>query len=322
MAVFSAVFFICVLKYSHGINIMAKKLASRGVKAKFFIKDLDSFFSLVRIEHGVMYGLAVVIGALLAGGFGALSAAVFIGCVVSLFIEFGAFSLNDFADLKADRANRRTDRPLVTKSVSSSAAFSVGIASFALANALAFIFLDPFAFSVIFAFSILSVLYDFLLKNLPFVGNAVIALTMAVPFIFGALIVADISDPSFQPALCLSAIAFLVGVGREIMKDIEDVRGDASVGARTLPVVIGSKNSAGLASVFFLSSVILSFVPMLTFFSGNLAYLLVLVTDLMLVNLSRELLYARSLQVLRNGRKASLLAVGIGLIAFLLAALF
>ncbi len=300
---------------------MAKKLVLR-VKRGFFVKDLKSFLGLVRFEHGIMYAVAVIIGALIVGGFESLSFVVFIGCLVSLLVEFGAFSLNDFVDLKADIANRRKDRPLVMRTISPSAAFFIGAFSFVLANIIAFMFLDSFAFQVIFGFSIISVLYDFILKNLPLVGNAVIAITMAVPFVFGALIVASPSDVSIQPVLCLSAIAFLVGLGREIMKDIEDVKGDTSVGARTLPVMIGSKNSAMLAAVFFLSSTILSFLPMVTFFSGKLVYSLVLVTDLMLINLSRELLYERSLHILRNGRKTSLIAVGIGLIAFLLAAVF
>lgn len=300
---------------------MAKK-ARPGAKRGFFVKDLGSFLSLVRFEHGIMYAVAVIIGALMVGGFESLSSAVLIGCLVSVFLEFGAFSLNDFVDLKTDRANRRTDRPIVTGKVSSFAALIIGFLSFAIANLVAFSYLHPLAFWVIFMFSIISILYDFALKNLPFIGNAVIALTMAVPFVFGALIVSDAAASSIQPVLCLSAIAFLVGLGREIMKDIEDVKGDASVGARTLPVMIGSRSSAMLAAVFFLSSVMLSFLPMLTFFYGKAVYLLVLVTDLILVNISRELLYARSLQVLRNGRKNSLIAVGIGLVAFLLAALF
>ncbi len=289
-----------------------------SVKSHF---NLNSFFKLVRIEHAVMYAIAVIIGAVLVGGTNAVTEMVLIGALVSVFLEFGAFSLNDYIDIKADRINRRTDRPLVTGEISPKAALFIGLFSFLIANLVALFYLPIQAFYIVFLFTILSLAYDFILKNMPLIGNIIIALTMAVPFFFGAFIFsieANLSSAQFQPALCLSAIAFFVGLGREIIKDIEDMKGDQSTGGKTLPILIGKKNAARFAVLLFSISIILSLVPFFTFFSGKLLYLTVLITDAMLLDVSMHVLKDQSIQNLRKARKMTLIAIGVGLLSFLI----
>ena len=40
----------------------------------------------------------------------------------------------------------------------------------------------------------------------------------------------------------LGFFAFVMTTAREIVKDIEDLKGDKSAGAKTLPILIGEKN--------------------------------------------------------------------------------
>ena len=294
-------------------------------KDQLRIKKLDSIFKLVRIEHAFMYAIAVLIGAILVNGTSALTKNVIYAAVVAVFIEFGAFALNDYIDYKADKLNRRIDRPLVNGEISRNAALVIGITSFLIANIIALSTLPPAAFLMIILFTFLSLAYDFVLKNLPFLGNFVIALTMAIPFFFGAYVYSfesNLPSNSFQPVLCLSVIAFFVGLGREIMKDIEDIRGDSIVGGKTLPLIIGKKNSALVAGLFFIASIIISLVPFFTFFSLNLFYLVVLITDFMLIDISLHIIKDQSTYNLRKARKMSLIAIGVGLLAFLLASLY
>jgi len=290
----------------------------------FYIKNFKAFSELVRLEHAVMYALAVIIGALMVNIQVPIEK-LFFGIVIAVLIEFGAFSLNDYIDIKADKENRRFDRPIVRKEVSPSTALFIGILSLLLANIISLSMLDPFSFNVVLFFTLLSLAYDLFLKNLPLVGNVSIALTMAIPFVFGALL----SSPgiinnsnALQPVLFLSGIAFFVGTGREIMKDIEDMRGDSLAGGKTLPILIGKANAARLAVFFFIISVILSIIPIFSFFSNNLFYLIVAITDIMLLDISKDLFFDQSLATLRKGRKLTLFAIVVGLFAFLLAALF
>ena len=289
----------------------------------FYIKNFKAFSELVRLEHAFMYALAVIIGALMVNANVDLNT-IFLGIIVAVLIEFGAFSLNDYIDIKADRENRRFDRPIIRKEVSPFTALLIGVVSLFLANLISFFVFNQFIFNIVLFFTLLSLAYDLFLKNLPLIGNLSIALTMAIPFVFGALISSSImlSMEELQPVLFLSAIAFFVGTGREIMKDIEDMRGDSLAGGKTLPILIGKINAARIAVFFFIISVILSIIPIFTFYSDNVFYLIVLITDIMLLDISKDLIFDQSLLTLRKGRKISLFAIVVGLFAFLLAALF
>jgi geranylgeranylglycerol-phosphate geranylgeranyltransferase len=281
------------------------------------IGSLKAFSELVRLEHGIMYGIGVFIGAILSGWNLTLSTTLIIGFLAAVLSEFGAFALNDYFDIEADIANRRRDRPIVRKEVSPDAAFLIAAVGFILANVISFVYLNQAAFIVVLALTVLSVLYNTVLKHLPFVGNLFIAVTMAVPFLFGGLLLGGISGP----AICLSSIAFFVGVGREVMKDIEDTAGDRKTGAKTLPIVMGSKGAASVAVMCYLLSVAMSIVPAFLFFSEKTLYLIVLATDYLLLNVALKLSKDQSLKTLRWGRKQTLYAIAIGLVAFLLASL-
>jgi geranylgeranylglycerol-phosphate geranylgeranyltransferase len=100
------------------------------------------------------------------------------------------------------------------------------------------------------------------------------------------------------------------------------MRGDSLAGGKTLPILIGKTNAARLVVFFFIISVILSIIPIFSFFSNNLFYLIVAITDIMLLDISKDLFFDQSLTTLRKGRKLTLFAIVVGLFAFLLAALF
>lgn len=81
---------------------------------------------------------------------------------------------------------------------------------------------------------LLLVIYSRYLKGIPLVGNAAVALTAAMAFVYGGAAVNGIGA-----ALWAAWLAFLFHLGREIIKDMEDREGDAAAGARTLPVHFG-----------------------------------------------------------------------------------
>jgi geranylgeranylglycerol-phosphate geranylgeranyltransferase len=149
-------------------------------------------------------------------------------------------------------------------------------------------------------------------------GNIFIAFSMAVPFIFGNYI---LTDQLNRTVLLLSSMAFLVGVGREIIKSIQDMKGDAKTGRRTMPIVMGKESSAIFASYYILMALLLSPLPYL--FDPrfqDLFYLVpVFATDVLLI---KTIIYALRLKKLEKARKISLMALGIGLAGFLLSALF
>lgn len=78
-------------------------------------------------------------------------------------------------------------------------------------------------------------------------GNLAVSLVCASGFVVGAWLAGDVR-PSILPAF----LAFLFLMGREIVKDVEDLPGDSAHGARTLARRLGERRALGVALAFFL----------------------------------------------------------------------
>ncbi|MBC5774226.1 geranylgeranylglycerol-phosphate geranylgeranyltransferase [Pontibacter sp. KCTC 32443] len=81
--------------------------------------------------------------------------------------------------------------------------------------------------------------YSARLKKLPLTGNIVTALLSA-----SMLLVVAVYDNSLNRiTLSYALFAFLISLIREIIKDMEDVKGDASFECRTLPILLGIRKT-------------------------------------------------------------------------------
>ncbi|MEJ8801137.1 geranylgeranylglycerol-phosphate geranylgeranyltransferase [Pontibacter sp. H249] len=81
--------------------------------------------------------------------------------------------------------------------------------------------------------------YSARLKKMLLIGNVVISLLSASML----LVVAVYADTLNNITLGYSLFALLISLIREIIKDMEDVKGDASFDCRTLPIVAGLRNT-------------------------------------------------------------------------------
>jgi 4-hydroxybenzoate polyprenyltransferase len=98
-------------------------------------------------------------------------------------------------------------------------------------------------------------LYSNQLKRLPFIGNFTVALLTAA-----SLLVIILFEPRNQFLVVTFAIfAFFISLIREIIKDMEDLRGDASFGCQTLPIVWGIRRTKTLLYILILSFLIILF---------------------------------------------------------------
>jgi geranylgeranylglycerol-phosphate geranylgeranyltransferase len=269
-----------------------------------------------------MLALAAAIGAIVALGAVPALSFLFLAALPPFFIELASFSLNDLLDVKSDRINKRTDRPLVTGDVSRNEAFDIVVVGFAAGNAVAYL-ISWQAFAISLAFSVLAIAYNAKLKDVALLGNFYIALTMAIPFAYGSIIA---SGAFTADAAILASIAFVVGLAREIMKTTEDVEGDRKGRhAQTLPMLLGMRNSLHLASFLYLLAIALSYLPYASASStyhNNLAYALpVAVTGALLLYVAWGCA-SRGRHFLKQGRSISLLALGIGLLGFLAGAVY
>jgi len=282
---------------------------------------ITEFLHLVRFEHAIMLAVAVGIGEIVAlGHMPPWMPVVFFSLLVPVFGEMGSFALNDFLDQKADRLNRRFERPLVKGTLEPSFAYRFSLFAF-LVSTLAAYFINSTALAIALLFNVLAVLYNYRLKDLPLVGNIYIALSMAIPFVFGNIVVSRTLSPA---VLTLSLLAFVAGLAREIVKTVQDIEGDVKARrANTLPAAIGKENSILMATGLFVLCIPLSAAPFVVGLKTALpAVALVAVGDVLIAYLAC-LLVARPLSppVLEKVRKYSLIAFGLGMAGIALAAL-
>ncbi len=275
--------------------------------------NLSAWRRLFRIEHALMLCVAVLIGELLSGGLPPLPMLI-LSLAVPAFIEMGSFALNDWFDVKTDKANKRTDRPIASGEISPSAALNAAAISYAIGVAAASL-LPTLAFYLALIFAIFSVLYNWKLKDLPLIGNAYIAASMAIAFPFGSMVSSQIIPYSI---LAIASVAFVSGLGREILKSCEDVEGDIKHRkSKTLPVAIGKKNAALLAASCYLLLVPLSFLPFTHALAPTILSLsLVSLTSLAFAFMAFSAYRDSSKENLKALRKASLISLAIGLLGY------
>jgi geranylgeranylglycerol-phosphate geranylgeranyltransferase len=218
---------------------------------------MKAMVSLIRPGNCLMSALAVAIGAIIAVGLVGLEIhfqSVFLACIVAFLFTGAGNSLNDYYDRIIDRINH-PDRPLPSRRVNPQNAVILALVLYFLSLVLSFL-INYLAFTIVVANLIVMVSYEAMFKARGSVGNFTISWLSGTTFLFGGAAVLAV-----ERTFILAALAFLATFGREIAKDIEDIKGD--VGRRTLPMRVGIRNAGVLASVSIIIAILLSPVPIL-----------------------------------------------------------
>ena len=271
-----------------------------------------------------MIAVAVLIGSLIGGKtFPAFDKFIFT-FFTALFLEASTFALNDYYDLDIDKKNKRTDRPLVRGDLSPKTAMYLFLILFPLGIICSYL-VNITCFIIALITALFAILYDIKIKKIKLLGNFFIAYTMAIPFIFGGAAIIQENNLSIAPSpaiFIIALIAFLAGSGREIMKDVMDFKGDKEKGVRSFPKYIGIRKSNILSAFFYLMAIGLSFIPFFVssygFYYQNYYYLMIVfVTDVMFLSTSLQLIFNKKINM-RFYRRFTLIAIFVGLIAFLI----
>jgi 4-hydroxybenzoate polyprenyltransferase len=175
--------------------------------------------------------------------------------MATLCIAAAGNIINDIYDVETDSINK-PNKVIIDKSISESKAFNLFIAlnitgigiGFYLSN-----LIDKSGFSAIFIFiSALLYVYSTSLKQTVLIGNIIVSALIAMSIIIvGLFDLLPAITPNnqhtqlitFKILLDYALFAFMLNLLREILKDIEDIKGDTKAGMKTLPIVIG-KNTA------------------------------------------------------------------------------
>ncbi|WP_452610050.1 geranylgeranylglycerol-phosphate geranylgeranyltransferase [Roseivirga echinicomitans] len=151
----------------------------------------------------------------------------------TIIITSAGYLINDYYDVKIDYVNR-PDRVIVGRSLKRRWIIMGHTALNFLGIGIGF-YISPAIGVINFIAAFLLWLYSNQLKRLPFIGNFTIAvLTGTTLFLVGQYF-----HEREYLVLCYAIFAGFITLIREIIKDMEDLKGDEKFGCRTLPIVYG-----------------------------------------------------------------------------------
>lgn len=243
---------------------------------------MTGLLRLARPLNCLMSAVGVGIGGIVAVGpiaWGASARPLLLAAAATAAFTAGGNALNDLYDRETDRINH-PDRPLASGQLSTKAAKGFVVASFVAAAVLA-VFVNLLALAVVIVNAGLMLSYEASLKARGAPGNLVIAFLVGSLFLFAGVSVASTSTGPLVRTGILAGLAFFATLGREITKDIEDMRGDTD--RQTLPHRIGANRAGLVAAISLITGVVLSLVPF-AFAVLSFGYLIaVLVADGMFI---------------------------------------
>ncbi|NIM99903.1 MAG: hypothetical protein GTO24_18080 [candidate division Zixibacteria bacterium] len=236
---------------------------------------VSSYLKLTRPQNNLIAAISVLVGAAVSGHIESWFKVTF-ACLSAFLISAGGNSINDFFDVEIDRINRPY-RPLPGREISTSSALRFSVSLFLLGITLSLL-IKPLSVLVALTACALLIVYSWLFKKRFIWGNLTVSVVCALAFLYGGMATDD-----FTFSLIPAAFALLFHLGREILKDVEDHKGDRSFGASTVPIRLGVGFSLTICTSVFSGLIILTMFPyLLNIFS--LSYLIVVFgVDLVIV---------------------------------------
>src|SRR5690349_8496603 len=224
---------------------------------------LTALIKVTRFWNLVIVGLAQFFTAyFLIDFYTVLDWRLYVLSVSTVMVAAGGYIINDYYDIKIDLINK-PQRVVIGKSITRRYAIL-----FHTLLSLAGVFLGFLLSWKIAAVNFVSATilwwYSNYLKRQPFIGNFVVALLTGIAI----WLVDSLYKTGHMLIITYATFAFFITLIREIIKDMEDLKGDQTFGCKTLPIVWGMRKTK-----FFIYSVLavfLSTVLLLNYYYDNL----------------------------------------------------
>jgi 4-hydroxybenzoate polyprenyltransferase len=175
----------------------------------------------------------------------------------TVLIAAGGYVINDYYDVKIDFINN-PNRVVVGKTI-----HRRFVILFHIALSVAGVFVGWLVSWQLAVVNFISVMvlwfYSSLFKRLPFIGNFTVAILTG----FSIAIILLIHNHQAALVLVYATFAFFMTLVREIIKDMEDLKGDNTYGCKTLPILWGIKKTKmalyGIVALFSVMVVVINY---------------------------------------------------------------
>jgi 4-hydroxybenzoate polyprenyltransferase len=154
-----------------------------------------------------------------------------------VMIAAGGYIINDYYDVKIDLVNK-PERVVIGRGITRRYALLYHT-MLSMGGTFIAAFVNWRLGVINFASAFLLWWYSNDLKRHPFIGNLVVALlsAIAIMIIDGLYVTGNLLIP------CYATFAFFMSLIREIIKDMEDLKGDDTFGCKTLPIIWGLRKT-------------------------------------------------------------------------------
>jgi 4-hydroxybenzoate polyprenyltransferase len=199
---------------------------------------IEAVLKLTRFGNLIIIGLAqyFTAGFLIDKGL-VFDLRLFLLSCSTVLIAAAGYIINDYYDVKIDFINK-PERVVIGRSIARRYAILFHVALSCLGILIgAYLSLKVGALNIISVF--LLWLYSNNLKRLPLIGNITVAILTAL-----SIYMVEVYFKSGNSLILIySSFAFFMTLIREIIKDMEDLKGDNTFGCKTLPIIWGLRKT-------------------------------------------------------------------------------
>jgi len=268
---------------------------------------------LTRPVNSIMVGFAVIVGIAVSAPSQLLSITAVLGFLTGFLISSYSMIVNDCYDLEVDRINSPYRAlPSGRIHLRTAAIFSGILLTLGLISSIR---IGPDTFIIALVFATIAWAYNFRGKRQMLLGNMMVAASVAIPYIYGGAAVGMMGD---RLLWFLALTSFLAATGREIVKTIADVKGDAVRQVKSVARVYGSRIAAYVGAFFFLGAVASTVLPILMGEVGIIFTILILIPDVLFIYASVRIVSDYSKLKAIQIKKLALVGMIIGMVIFII----
>lgn len=217
------------------------------------MKKIKYFIIITRPVNFAISFLSLIVAGLICNN-NQLNLNIIFAAVSAAFVGSAGNIINDYFDIEIDKINR-PNRILPSNKLSLNEAQTEFVVLNIAAVILSFFINNYALIIVIFSITVIFA-YSAYFKKIPLLGNIVVSFFTGLAFIYGGAAVENISA-----AVIPAVFAFTTNLIRELIKDIEDIKGDSANNVFTFPSKFGIQKTKYLILSLTIMLMILTTIP-------------------------------------------------------------
>lgn len=238
------------------------------------MKKLKAYLSLTRPPNGILMFIGILAGIALSHSKTVDLIDLTYSFITAYSLNGSSMILNDYFDREVDKINA-PHRPLPSGLITPSQAL-VYSSILGIVGTLSSLLISLYCMFIAIASYAAAIFYNMSLKKSGLLGNFTVSLVVTAPFIFGS----TMSDGYITDRIIVFIIPVLLSnTGREVIKGISDIEGDAIREVRSIARIMGARSAGLIGSTLYVLAIAFSPAPYFLGYVSDIYLPIVLVAD-------------------------------------------